>query len=66
MLALSPFALRLLKASFHAAEDGFAGIQQLAHDANLLFYASRRGAGGPRGLQGQARARLLALPRGRP
>jgi naphthoate synthase len=40
MLALSPFALRLLKASFHAHEDGFAGIQQLAHDANLLFYGS--------------------------
>lgn len=40
MLRLSPFALRLMKASFHAAEDGFAGIQQLAHDANLLFYAS--------------------------
>ena len=40
MLALSPFALRLLKASFNAAEDGLAGIQQLAHDANLLFYAS--------------------------
>jgi naphthoate synthase len=40
MLALSPFALRLLKASFNASEDGFAGIQQLAHDANLLFYAS--------------------------
>ena len=40
MLELSPFALRLLKASFHAAEDGFSGIQQLAHDANLLFYAS--------------------------
>jgi naphthoate synthase len=40
MLALSPFALRLLKASFNADEDGLAGIQQLAHDANLLFYAS--------------------------
>jgi naphthoate synthase len=40
MLRLSPFALRLLKASFNAAEDGMAGIQQLAHDANLLFYAS--------------------------
>jgi naphthoate synthase len=40
MLALSPFALRLVKASFNAAEDGFAGLQQLAHDANLLFYAS--------------------------
>jgi naphthoate synthase len=40
MLALSPFALRLLKASFNADEDGLAGIQQLAHDANLLFYMS--------------------------
>ncbi len=40
MLVLSPFALRLLKASFNAAEDGLAGIQQLAHDANLLFYGS--------------------------
>jgi naphthoate synthase len=40
MLALSPFALRLVKSSFHAHEDGYAGIQQLAHDANLLFYAS--------------------------
>jgi naphthoate synthase len=40
MLALSPFALRLVKASFHAHEDGYAGIQQLAHDTNLLFYGS--------------------------
>jgi naphthoate synthase len=40
MLALSPFALRLVKSSFHAHEDGYAGIQQLAHDANLLFYGS--------------------------
>jgi naphthoate synthase len=46
MLALSPFALRLLKASFHAAEDGLAGIQQLAHDANLLFYATEEAAEG--------------------
>jgi naphthoate synthase len=38
MLALSPFALRMLKASFNADEDGLAGIQQLAHDANLIFY----------------------------
>jgi naphthoate synthase len=40
MLALSPLALRLLKASFNADEDGLAGLQQLAHDANLLFYMS--------------------------
>ena len=38
MLAMSPFALRLVKASFNATEDGFSGVQQLAHDANLLFY----------------------------
>lgn len=40
MLELSPFALRLMKASFHAAEDGLSGVQQLAHDANLLFYGT--------------------------
>src|SRR3954468_1624841 len=40
MLQLSPFALRLVKASFNADEDGLAGIQQLAHDTNLLFYGS--------------------------
>ncbi|MGH2903380.1 MAG: 1,4-dihydroxy-2-naphthoyl-CoA synthase [Solirubrobacteraceae bacterium] len=40
MLALSPFSLRLLKASFNAAEDGLSGIQQLAHDTNLLFYGN--------------------------
>ena len=38
MFRLSPWALRLLKLSFHAEEDGITGIQQLAHDANLLFY----------------------------
>jgi naphthoate synthase len=46
MLELSPFALRLLKASFNAAEDGLAGLQQLAHDANLLFYMSEEGQEG--------------------
>jgi naphthoate synthase len=46
MLALSPFALRMLKASFNADEDGLAGIQQLAHDANLLFYSSDEAAEG--------------------
>jgi naphthoate synthase len=40
MLAMSPLALRMVKASFNADEDGLAGIQQLAHDANLLFYMS--------------------------
>jgi naphthoate synthase len=38
MLQLSPLALRMLKASHNAADDGLAGIQQLAGDATLLFY----------------------------
>jgi len=40
MLAKSPLALRLLKASFNADTDGLAGIQQLAGDATLLYYMS--------------------------
>ncbi len=38
MLAMSPTALRFLKASFNADTDGLAGIQQLAGDATLLYY----------------------------
>jgi naphthoate synthase len=40
MLDLSPLAIRMLKASLNAADDGLAGIQQLAGDATLLFYMS--------------------------
>ncbi|GBG96426.1 1,4-dihydroxy-2-naphthoyl-CoA synthase [Lactococcus termiticola] len=40
MLALSPMALRMLKASFNAATDGLAGLQQFAGDATLLYYTS--------------------------
>jgi naphthoate synthase len=46
MLALSPLALRLVKASFNASEDGLTGIQQLAHDTNLLFYGQEEAAEG--------------------
>jgi naphthoate synthase len=46
MLQNSPMALRLLKASMNAADDGMAGIQQLAGDATLLFYLSEEGQEG--------------------
>jgi naphthoate synthase len=46
MLDKSPFALRLVKAAFNAHEDGYAGLQQLAHDTNLLFYESAEAAEG--------------------
>ena len=38
MLRLSPLALRVLKSAMNAADDGLAGLQQLAGDATLLFY----------------------------
>ncbi len=46
MLHLSPLSLRLMKASFNAAEDGLTGLQQLSHDATLLFYMSEEGQEG--------------------
>ena len=46
MSSLSPLALRLLKASFNADEDGLAGLQQLSHDATLLFYMTEEGQEG--------------------
>ncbi len=38
MLQHSPLAMRMIKASMNAADDGLAGIQQLAGDATLLYY----------------------------
>ena len=46
MNELSPIALRMLKAGFNAADDGLAGIQQLAGDATMLFYMTEEGQEG--------------------
>ncbi len=40
MLALSPTALRVLKAAFNADTDGLAGIQELAGNATALYYTT--------------------------
>ena len=63
MLELSPFALRLLKASFNATEDGLAGIQQLAHDTNLLFYASEEAREGRDAYRERRRPDFSKFPR---
>jgi naphthoate synthase len=63
MLSLSPFALRMLKASFNADEDGLAGIQQLAHDANLLFYMSDEAAEGRRAYLEKRKPDFSQFPR---
>ena len=46
ILRHSPMALRLLKASLNAADDGLAGVQQLAGDATMLFYLTEEGQEG--------------------
>jgi naphthoate synthase len=63
MLELSPFALRLVKSSFHAHEDGYAGIQQLAHDANLLFYGSDEAREGREAYKEKRRPDFSQFPR---
>jgi naphthoate synthase len=63
MLELSPFALRLVKASFNADEDGLAGIQQLAHDTNLLFYGSEEAQEGRNAYREKRRPEFEKFPR---
>ena len=63
MLELSPFALRLMKASFNAAEDGLAGLQQLAHDANLLFYGSEEAQEGRDAYREKRKPEFARFPR---
>jgi naphthoate synthase len=63
MAALSPLSLRLLKASFNAAEDGLAGLQQLSHDATLLFYMTEEGQEGRNAYQQGRRPDFSKYPR---
>jgi naphthoate synthase len=63
MNALSPLSLRLLKASFNATEDGLTGIQQLSHDATLLFYMSEEGQEGRNAYQQGRRPDFKKYPK---
>jgi naphthoate synthase len=63
MSHLSPLALRLLKASFNADEDGITGIQQLSHDATLLFYMSEEGQEGRNAFQERRAPDFSKFPR---
>jgi naphthoate synthase len=63
MTALSPLSLRLLKASFNAAEDGLTGLQQLSHDATLLFYMTEEGQEGRNSYQQGRRPDFSKFPK---
>jgi len=63
MAALSPLSLRLLKASFNAAEDGLSGLQQLSHDATLLFYMTEEGQEGRNAYKERRRPDFSKFPK---
>jgi naphthoate synthase len=63
MLQHSPLALRMLKASFNAADDGLAGIQQLAGDATLLYYMSEEAQEGKRAYLEKRRPEFDRFPK---
>jgi naphthoate synthase len=63
MTHLSPMALRMLKASFNAEEDGLTGLQQLSHDATLLFYMTEEGQEGRNAYQQGRRPDFSKYPR---
>jgi naphthoate synthase len=63
MTQLSPMSLRLLKASFNAEEDGLTGLQQLSHDATLLFYMTEEGQEGRNAYQQGRKPDFSKYPR---
>jgi len=63
MLRHSPMALRLLKAGLNAADDGLAGVQQLAGDATLLFYLTEEGQEGRNAFQEKREPNFNKFPK---
>ncbi|MBK6669991.1 MAG: 1,4-dihydroxy-2-naphthoyl-CoA synthase [Actinobacteria bacterium] len=63
MLEMSPLALRMVKASCNAADDGLAGIQQLAGDATLLFYQTEEAQHGRDSYKAKERPDFSRFPR---
>jgi naphthoate synthase len=63
MLQMSPLALRMLKASHNAADDGLAGVQQLAGDATLLFYMTEEAQHGRDSYKNKQRPDFSQFPK---
>jgi len=63
MLSLSPIALRMLKSSFNAADEGLAGVQQLAGDATMLFYMTEEAQEGRNAYKEKRKPDFTRFPR---
>ena len=53
----------MLKASLNAADDGLAGIQQLAGDATMLFYMTEEAQEGRNAYQERRRPDFAQFPK---
>jgi naphthoate synthase len=53
----------MLKAGFNAADDGLAGVQQLAGDATMLFYMTAEGQEGRNAYVERRRPDFSQFPR---
>jgi naphthoate synthase len=53
----------MVKASMNAADDGLAGIQQLAGDATLLFYMTEEAQEGRDAYKNKRRPEFERFPR---
>jgi naphthoate synthase len=63
MLQMSPLALRMIKGSMNAADDGLAGLQQLAGDATLLFYQTEEAQHGRDAYKNKQKPDFSQFPR---
>jgi naphthoate synthase len=63
MLEHSPLALRMIKAGMNAADDGLAGIQQLAGDATLLYYMTEEAQEGRKAYVEKRKPDFSTFPR---
>lgn len=63
ILMMSPTALRFMKASFNAATDGLAGLQQLGGDATMLYYTTEEAMEGRDAFKEKRQPNFGAWPR---
>lgn len=63
ILAMSPTAIRFLKASFVAATDGLAGLQEMAGHATGLYYTTEEASEGSRAFLEKRRPDFGRFPR---
>jgi naphthoate synthase len=63
ILTMSPTAIRFLKASFVAATDGLAGLQEMAGNATGLYYTTEEAREGSKAFLEKRKPDFSRFPR---